>query len=174
MLNAAPLQACPFEGAFAYLPPIPTRFNSLYPVIPGGYGGQIVAGPDGLIVARFGWADLTANTVANTRTNAAQRLGFVQPVWGTWQRAYWDASPANDGTQAFFLRAGLPANVFARGGFWARFVDAAYALQPVYASLIDGSCISGEADDAEQTPWTVQSTCGPGELAIINTWSQNV
>lgn len=171
MLNAAPFQSCPTEGAFAYPPPVPVRFNALYPAINGGAGGQLVASADGLIVARFGWADLTANVVNNTRTDASQRLGFVQPVYGTWQRAYWAPSPANDGTQAFFLRAGLPATVFARGAFWARFMGGAYPSQPVYASLVDGSCISGEADGAELTPWFVNTPCAPGDLAIINTWS---
>ncbi len=171
MSTVAPLQCCVTEGAFAYGPPIPQRFNALYPAINGGVGGQLVAGDSGLIVGRFGWADINVNKVNNTRTDAAQRLGFVQPVGGTWQRAYWDVNPSGNPPMAFFLRAGLPATVYARGAFWARFPGGAWAGQPVYALLVDGTCVSGEAADAELTPWFVNSPCAPGQLAIINSWS---
>jgi hypothetical protein len=37
---------------------------------------------------------------------------------------------------------------------------------------LDGAPISGEADDAEPTPWYTVSACAPGGLAIISTWSK--
>jgi hypothetical protein len=169
MINSAPFQL-PVEGAFAYLPPIGIRFNALYPQITSGPGGQLVAATGGLIMGRFGWADIqNTGTATNTRVNSTDRLGFVAPQYGSWQKVYQAVSAAN--LNAWFLRAGLPAVMYARGGFWARFAGAAQPSQPVYASLIDGSCISGYAADAELTPWFVNSPCGPGELAIINTWS---
>ena len=40
---------------------------------------------------------------------------------------------------------------------------------PVYASLTDGSALSGESDDSELTPWLVCSNAYPGQLAIVST-----
>lgn len=142
----------------------PVDCNPITSVVGGP--GQNVAGPDGLVMGRFGWVD--ANGIAtNARTDASQRLGFVLRLYGTWQRVYWDS-------RRWFLRAGLGAQILSRGDFWARFANGADAGQPVYADLLDGQCCSGQTADAELTPWAVVTSCGPNSLAVISTWSKYV
>lgn len=130
-----------------------------------GPDAVVAAEPDGLIVGRFGWANLYTGLAQNTRLDPSERLGFVLPVCGDWQRVYLKL-----GTR--ILRPGMPATLCVRGDFWARFPDGAIIGQPVYASLVDGSAISGYAAGAELTPWTVALSCAPGQIAIISTWSK--
>lgn len=155
MLGLLPPRACPVEGAIASRNPL---INAV------AFSGAFQAAPGDLIVGRFGWADLTTGTIANTRTNAAQRLGFVLMQRGTWQRVYFDKG-------TWHLRAGYAVTLEARGDFWAKFAGGAIPGNPVYASLVDGSAISGYAAGAELTPWTVSTFCGANGLSIISTWS---
>lgn len=120
--------------------------------------------PDGLAVARFGWASKATGRAANIRTDATDLLGFVLPIIATWQRVRVDLG-------RFYIRPGLEVTLCSRGDFYARFPDGAQRGQPVYASTLDGSPISGYAADAELTQWSVVTSCGPGQLAIISTWS---
>jgi len=147
-----------FEGVFA-------SNNPRIPLCAGA--GALVCATGDLAVSRFGWADLAAGTVANTRTNAAQRLGWVFPQVGTWQRIYFDKV-----AKAWKLRAGLPVTVFVQGDFWVRFPGGAVVGNPVYALSVDGTPVSGYTAAGELTPWTVVAGCAPGELAIISTWSK--
>lgn len=126
----------------------------------------LVAAAGDLMVSRFGWADLVAGTVASTRTDASQRLGWVFPQEGTWQRIYWDKV-----NKAWRLRAGLPVTIFERGDFWCRFPGGAIVGAPVYALTVDGTPVSGYTASGELTPWTVVTAGAKGELAIISTWS---
>lgn len=120
------------------------------------------ADPDGLAVARFGWADVGTGYAANTRTAAHQMLGFVFPL-----------ENGRTAIRTFrgqrYLRPGVQATLMGGGDFWARFANGALAGQQVYASLVDGAPISGQADDAEATPWFVVTDAAPGALAIIST-----
>ncbi len=70
-----------------------------------------------------------------------------------------------------FLRPGLAATLCVRGDFWAQFAGGAIKGQPVYADLLDGAAVSGYAAGAELTPWSIVTSCDPGGLAIISTWS---
>lgn len=128
------------------------------------YPTSLVAAPAGAIVARFGWTD--SQTVFQPRQAASDGLGFVGSVYGTWQRVF------RDDTGAWVARAGLPVTLYQDGAFWACFAAGAYGGDPVYASLVDGSCISGYDPNAELTRWSVMTPCQPGELAIISTWSK--
>jgi hypothetical protein len=143
----------PVAGAFASI-------NPRSVVLAGG--GFFVAGDDGVTVARFAWADPSTGRASNMYA-AESLLGFVQPVAGAYRRLSVE--------HGITLRPGYPATLFAAGDFYARFAAGAQAGQPVYASVLDGEAVSGEADDAIQTPWYVVTNCGPGELAIISTWS---
>ncbi len=144
----------------------PGAFASCNPraVILAGVASFRAADPDGLAVGVFGWADFDTGMAANTRTAAAQRLGFVLPAWGmsairrTWTRTY--------------VRPGYQITLMAGGDFWARFEGGAQIGAQVYASLVDGAAVSGYAADAEATPWYVATDAAPGELAIISTWSK--
>jgi hypothetical protein len=55
------------------------------------------------------------------------------------------------------------------GNFWLRFAGGALPGNSVYASLVDGSAVSGSAADCELTPWFVCSIAPPGQLAIVST-----
>lgn len=123
-------------------------------------GGFFVAGPDGLYMARFGWAD-PATGLARSERVAGALLGFVQPIVGFRRQI----------SVRDMIRPGYPVTLFSAGDFFARFDGGAIVGQPVYASIVDGKAISGEADAAELTPWVITRGCGPGGLAIISTWS---
>ncbi len=72
---------------------------------PGGF----VAGPNGLSVGRFGWADSSNITVSNTGTGAP--TGFVRRD----QRAIITGYLADD---SLSLYPGAPVTLFNEGGFW--------------------------------------------------------
>lgn len=121
-----------------------------------------MAGEDGLAVGRFGWANIDTARANNARSSPDDLLGFVIPV--------------ADGAQAIritrgvrYIRPGVGVTLMSAGDYFARFPAGALAGSRVYASLIDGSAISGEAADAEATPWYVVTDTAPGGLAIIST-----
>lgn len=146
----------PTEGGFAS--------NNPRTQVLAGAGALVAADPVGLEAARFGWADLTLGTASNERTTAAQRLGFVLPLCGDWQRVYVERGQR-------WIRPGLPITLCVRGDFWARFSGGAVPGQRVYADPLDGSLLSGYVASAELTPWSVITSAAPGQLAIISTWS---
>jgi hypothetical protein len=131
--------------------------------------GALVAGPDGIILGRFGWADLTTGQANNAPTGNPCRLGLALPVIGTWQKVY--RQQLAGGPWVNVLRAGLGVTLAVRGDFWVRFAGGAWPGQPVYASEVDGSALAGYATDYQLTPWTVITKAAPGCLAIISTWS---
>ncbi len=75
-------------------------------------------------------------------------------------------------TDGAIIRPGYPVTLFAGGDFYARFAAGAEVYSRVYASLLDGAPVSGEADAAIVTPWYVLQSCAPGGVAIISTWSK--
>jgi hypothetical protein len=169
--NQGPFGTGVFEGAFASIP----RFINGQARMPsalagaGGYVGQ--AG--GTIAGRFGWGNNDAHTVANTRTSVQDQLGVVLPLASgfgagvigfgrSWQ--FYDPL-----VRAFRIRQGIPISLLAAGALWLRFAGGAYTGQPVYASLVDGSAVSGETSNAELTPWKVCSNAPPGGLAMVST-----
>lgn len=141
------------EGAFASLNP--------RAVLLAG-SSMFKAADDGLAVARFAWADRDTGFAANTRTRPEQLLGFVLPIVNGW------ASVRILRGQRY-IRPGVGVTLMQSVDVWVRFRNGAMAGQPVYASLVDGAAISGEADGAELTPWFVVTNTQPGGLAIIST-----
>jgi hypothetical protein len=144
-----------YAGAFASSNPRST-------LVAGG--GFFRVGPDGLYMARFGWADPSTG-LAHSARMAGGLLGFVQPIAGFRRRLTFAVA---DGVM---IRPGYQCTLFKSGDFFARFDAGAQVGQPVYASEVDGKAISGEAVGAELTPWIITTPCGPGGLAIISTWS---
>lgn len=126
---------------------------------------MFLAGEDGLAVARFAWADLDTGIASNTRTNPRQMLGFVLPYVNS---VY--AVRISRGQR--YIAPGLVVTLMRSADVWVRFAGGAVAGQSVYASLVDGAAISGEADDSELTPWFVATNAQPGALAIISTTSK--
>lgn len=145
-----------FEGVFASL-------NPRAVLLAGSVAFR--AGNDGLAVARFGWANADSGLVDNTRTSSGQLQGYVYPVVSGNS-----AMRVHRGQR--FVRPGVGVTLYRNGDFWVRFAGGATAGYPVYALLVDGSAISGQAAGAELTPWFVATDAAPGGLAIISTTSK--
>jgi hypothetical protein len=145
-----------YAGAFA-------SNNPRSSLVAGG-GFFKAAEPDGLYMGRFGWADPNTGWAHSDRV-AGALLGFVQPVAGFRRQLTYPTR------QGVLIRPGYQVTLFNSGDFFARFDGGAVVGARVFASVLDGRAISGEADDAELTPWFVNTNCGPGGLAIISTWS---
>ncbi len=159
----------PAEGAVAFWQSWYLDRNGSF-----AYPGSFVSGPTDTIMGRFGWGDPDTGIVLNTRTSATQLQGFVARLFGTWTHVYNAPDPNNTARTLWYLRAGLPCPLIKAGAYWARFAAGARAGDQVYASLTDGSCISGYnagAIQSEATPWYVANTCAPNGLALISTWS---
>lgn len=123
------------------------------------------AGPDGLAVARFGFADFNSGLATNARTSAKQMLGWVFPVVN-------GNSAVRVCRGQRYVRPGVGVTMMAAGDYWARFLAGAMAGAVVYASTVDGTAISGQSANVEATRWYVATDCGPGGLAIISTTSR--
>lgn len=120
------------------------------------------AGTEGLAVARFGWGDLDSGLVDNVRSRAVQVLAYVFPVVN-------GNSAVRVCRGVRYARPGIGITLMRSGDYWVRFRGGAEAGQPVYASSVDGTAISGEADAAEATRWWVVTNAAPGGLAFIST-----
>jgi hypothetical protein len=150
---------------------------------------SVLAGPlaprsssPGTIQGRFGWL-APDGLVYNARQTAQDSLGVVIPyrsmsgvnggvvggprgIAGTqasWTWEFWDPAVG-----AFRARPGLVVTLHARGNFWLRFAAGAIYGNTVYASLADGTALSGPADNSEATPFTVCSEATPGSLGIVS------
>ena len=156
----------PYEGAFC-TPPRDRgnapAFSNPYPSIPA-QAGAWVAAVGGIPLGRFAWADPATGLVVNPRLSPSQHQGIVIPVAPFWTRSFWQGG-------VLYGRQGLPLTLFARGSFWLRFAGGAWAGNPVYASLVDGTAISGQAANSESTPFVVASNCLPGQLAQVSSWA---
>lgn len=119
------------------------------------------AGPEGVEIGVFGWADPENGLADNVRTAVRQRLGLVLPQSGFRTiPPLWDVIPP-----------GYEVSLAVAGDFWVRFPGGATAGQRVYASILDGMPLSGETPNSEPTPWVVMTSAGPGEMSIISSWS---
>ena len=159
----------PYEGAFAQPNPQYQLSNPPYAAAPAG-AGQFVATSDngGTIQGRFGWGDTSTGLVTNTPVAGAV-LGVVVPVVGwraSWGRVFFDATAG-----VYRIRPGKPVTLVNAGPFWLRFAAGAVAGQPVYASNVDGSALSGYTVGATLTPWKVSTPTSPGGLAIVSSTS---
>ena len=158
-----------YEGAFAQPNPQYQLSNPPFAAAPAG-AGQFVApsANGGVIQGRFGWGDPTTGLVTNTPVAGAV-LGVVVPLVGwraDWGRVFYDAT-----VNAYRIRAGLPVTLVNAGPFWLRFAAGAVAGQPVYASNVDGSALSGYTVGATLTQWRVSTPTSPGGLAIVSSTS---
>lgn len=120
-INSQPAPA--IEGDFASVNP-----RSAMTATAGG----LVAGPLGVQVGRFAWAD-DDGVVRNIGGGGYGRIGFVhrdQPALIT----SWLAR------STLIATPGYEMNLFVSGDFWARFAAGALVGQKVYANYADGSC----------------------------------
>ncbi len=175
-----------YEGAFASAP-LAYNLETRAPFRSTTAGpGAARSNVPGTIQGRFGWLNSESGLVNNTRIAADDALGVVIPLrslnganggvvggprglagpQASWTWEFIDASVSPPVRR---VRPGLVVTLHARGNFWLRFPGGAIYGNPVYASLIDGSAVSGAAADAELTPWLICSTAPPGCLAIVST-----
>jgi hypothetical protein len=175
-----------FEGAFSSSPlaqnlELRAPFRSL------------TAGPSaprsnipGTIQGRFGWLNSESGLVNNTRVASDDAIGIVIPfrslnganggvvggphglagAQNSWTWEFWDPTATPCG--GLRVRPGLVVTLHSRGNFWLRFAGGALYGNTVYASLADGSAISGPASNAEATPFKVCSIAAPGSLGIVS------
>jgi hypothetical protein len=176
-----------YEGAFASAPIMQNlETRAPFKSLTAGPGAARASAP-GTIQGRFGWLNSASGLVNNTRTASDDAQGIVIPfrslngsnggVMGgprslagpqaSWTWEFYDPSVTPCG--GLRVRPGLAVTMAARGNFWLRFAGGAIPGNQVYASLTDGSAISGAADGAELTPWLVVTLATPGQLAIVST-----
>lgn len=117
-------------------------------------------GEDGVEVGVFAWVNPNTGRVENTRYNADQPLGLVMPM------ANYEPISRFQG----IIPPGYEVTLASRGDFFVVFPNGATLGQQVYASIFDGTPISGETADTQVTPWFVATDAAPGGLAIISTW----
>ena len=149
--------------------------------------GAPVSNSPGTIQGRFGWFNPPSGLVNNTRASVSDKLGIVIPfrsmnganggvVGGprglagpqaSWTWEFYDPTVTPAG--GLRVRPGLVVALHGRGNFWLRFAGGAIPGNSVYASLVDGSAVSGPAAGTELTPWFVCTLASPGGLAIVST-----
>jgi hypothetical protein len=184
---SSPLATFAYEGAFASQPLAQNlELRAPFASVTAAPGAPRSNSP-GTLQGRFGWLNSATGLVNNTRVAADDRIGVVIPLRSlnaanggvvggpralagaqassTWE--FWDPTAAPAG--ALRIRPGLVVTLHGAGNFWLRFPGGALYGNPVYASLADGSALSGEADGSELTPWLVCSNAYPGQLAIVST-----
>lgn len=136
------------------------RVNPAATLVAGEFALQ--AGPDGVTLGRFAWADLVAGLVSNAYS-AGQQIGFAIAQYGMaqWQRVYWRRRQP-------ILRAGMGITLAAHGDFRIRFADGAAAGSPVWANPADGTASGTDLGGFVLTPWTVMQNvcpCGVGRIS---------
>lgn len=176
-----------YDGAFASQPLAQNlELRGPFASATAGPGAARSSAP-GTIQGRFGWLNSASGLVNNTRTDDSDVIGVVIPfrsinganggvVGGprgvagpqaSWTWEFWDPSVTPCG--GLRVRPGLVVTLHRAGNFWLRFAGGALYGNPVYASLVDGSAVSGSAANCELTPWLVASQGLPGQLAIVST-----
>lgn len=169
-MNGRAFIDAPYEGAFAYRtphywePPGGPPYTSILADAIALTAG-IMPGQSGIAAGRFGWANPATGIVLNTRTTSQDQPGIVIPRRVNWEAAYWSCGSR-------WLRAGYGVTVHSRGAFWVKFPGGAFRGDPVYASLVDGTAVSGAGTpNTETTKFFVTGGCDPGALGQISTYS---
>lgn len=143
-----------------------------YAQIPSG-AWQLTAGPNGVQLGIFGWADPHSGQVSNVEI-AGGALGFVLPVIGmyNWQRVFLQANALGCGPPAFILRQGMQCILAAAGDFLTRFALGAQAGQRVYVDPATGLPYGGNSGGLVATPWTVmQEGCRCNAVLRISSFA---
>lgn len=148
-------------------PAVEGDFASINPraAVLAGEGG-LVAGEDGVTIARFAWVDEDGISVSNA--GAGTPDGFASRAAN---RAYIQMILDKS---TMVVNRGLPIILHNEGDFFGRFAAGATKGQKVFASNTDGSVSAAEAGatvaGCTETKFKVENTCAAGELAKISTW----
>ncbi len=173
----------PYSGAFASrVIGQNLEFLGPYHSVPAGAGAWR-AGVGGLLTGRFGFADPTTGSVLNSQTDPSNAVGIVIPMQNVNRAnggvvggpaafggpvAQWSWQTYDKLAKAWRLRQGIVTTLMDAGNFWLKFDGGANYGDTVYASLVDGSAISGTVDSAIGTAFVVCSNAGAGRLALVS------
>lgn len=173
-------EGAPYEGAFASR----VLGQSLETLAPfASVLGSFQAGPGGVLQGRFGFADPTTGFVLNVAPAGPYAFGVVIPLQSTnnanggviggparfgGPMARWTWQTYDRAAKAWRMREGIVATLMDTGNFYLKFAGGANYGDTVYASLTDGSAISGAASGAIQTAFKVVTPAGPGCLAVVS------
>ena len=119
--------------------------------------GQLAAGPNGVQMGIFGWADAVTGEVSNVQSTGAL-LGFVLPVIGlyNWQRCA--PTPLGALVRGLILRAGIQCVMAVAGDFLTVFPFGGQAGKRVFTDPATGVPYSGNPGGLVATPWAVMET----------------
>ena len=122
--------------------------------------GALTAGPDGVQMGIFGWADPVTGRVANARSDGAL-LGFVLPIRGMWNWQRCTRTPLGAAVRGLILRSGLAVTLAAAGDFVTTFPFGGQAGDQVFTDPATGVPYAGNPGGFVATPWTLMETgCG--------------
>ena len=120
--------------------------------------GTMTAGPNGVQLGLFGWADPVLGEVSNESPGI---LGFVLPVPRAWNWQKCTPTLPGSPVRGLILRAGLACVLAASGDFVTTFPFGAQAGNQVFTDPATGVPYSGNPGGLVATPWTVMSSaCG--------------
>lgn len=148
--------------------------------------GALVAGPNGVILGRFGW--IQNGTVSNAYA-AGSILGFVLPVYDmwNWQRVYpsfpaWqnqnqsgyptDPIVNGDNFPLSVLRAGQQVVVAPIGDFVTPFQYGIQVGEQVYADPASGQAVDSTFAGGIATQWTAMTNGAGGARVRISSFVQ--
>ena len=128
---------------------------------------QLKAGPNGVTIARFAWANIANGQVSNVKpadtTNHV--LGFIRRGENTALITGYRAETS------MLIPAGFGVTVYDRADFWAKSTTAATVNQKVFASDTTGEIATGAAGATiagfTETEFKVASIGGVGKLIKI-------
>ncbi len=130
--------------------------------------GQLVAGENGLTVARFGWRDAT-NPYAINNTGTGAPLGFIENTGMALTVSIRDEA-------AMLIPQGKEVKVAAAGDYYAKTTTNTTIGQKVFAKLTDGTIQTGAAGATiagyAETDFYASTEVIAGELVKISTWSK--
>lgn len=119
---------------------------------------QFVAGPGGLTIGRFAWANSVTN-YANNYNNGGALVGFVhrnQPaVITTWL-----------GEASLVVTQGLEVTLFDGGDYWAKFAAGATIGQKVYANTATGAVTAAATGAPTTATVTANFTSGSPTMTV--------
>lgn len=173
----------PYEGAFASRI-LGQNLETLAPFTCALAGpGALRAGHGGLLQGRFGFADVSTGQVLNAAPAGPYTFGVVIPLQSTNNAnggviggparfggpySRWTWQTFDRAAKAWRMREGIVVTLMSTGNFYLRFAGGANYGDTVYASLSDGSAISGVTVGAVQTALKVCQPVGPGCLAVVS------
>lgn len=128
---------------------------------------QLKAGPNGVTIARFAWANIANGQVSNVKPadTTNQVLGFVRRGENTALITGYRAETS------MLIPAGFGVTLYDRADFWAKTTTAATVGQKVFASDTTGEIATGAAGATvsgfTETEFKVASIGGVGKLIKI-------